>query len=48
MKKHKEQALFLAPILPFQNWSHDATVKVMNRKLDDYFKRVKKKNSASK
>ncbi|PCI95976.1 MAG: hypothetical protein COB15_11585 [Flavobacteriales bacterium] len=43
MKKHPEQALFLAPILPFQPWSYDRTVEKMNMKLSNYFKRNKKK-----
>ncbi|MCO6500857.1 MAG: hypothetical protein J5I47_10825 [Vicingus serpentipes] len=40
MKQHPEQALFLAPILPFQNWTFDATVIVMNEKLNEYFDKI--------
>ncbi len=39
LKKQPEQVLFLAPILPFQNWSYDATVEKMNKKLQKYFKK---------
>ncbi len=37
LEKHPEQALFLLPILPFQNWSYDETVEKMNKKLQKYF-----------
>ena len=39
LKNHPEEVLFLAPILPFQNWSYNQTVENMNQKLINYYKR---------
>jgi hypothetical protein len=31
----------LAPILPFQTWSYNATVRRMNQRLVDYYEKTK-------
>jgi len=45
IKEHPEQTVFLSfpvPIVLFQNWSYDKTVRKMNLKLEKYYKKVSK------
>jgi hypothetical protein len=39
LKEHPEESIFIAPILMFQNYSYNETVKNMNWKLTRYYKR---------
>ena len=43
MKSHPEQSLFLMPLMPFQNWSSNAAVKELNKKLNRYYKKARRK-----